>query len=177
MRFKFICIVYRYKSREEDYNAEGESSPAPMDRSVNSSSDPSESSSGALNTVNIIDPHDPAMYAGKRLSEDDKLLLLTSTWKASSTFKFPVTSGQRFSPSWLDNRPWLRYSIRNDRVFCTSCMCFSNLSESPFVCTGFKIGKKLFVRMGIDQHKHSKNHRIALYFYRHVSQEQISGQG
>ena len=146
--------MYRAKGSEEDCNAEGESSLAPMDRS--------EASSGGLNTVDVTDGHDPAMYAGKCLSDDEKLLLLTYTWKAPSTFKFPVTFGRRFSPSWLVDRPWLHYSIRNDSVFCTSCMCFSNSSESPFMCTGFKNWKKALGKKGyIDQHKHSETHRIA----------------
>ena len=43
------------------------------------------------NTPNL---HDPANYVGKRLSDDDKVILLTHIWKPpSETFKFPVTSG------------------------------------------------------------------------------------
>ena len=41
-------------------------------------------------------------------------------------------------------------------------MCFSNSSESPLVCTGFKNWKKALGENGyIDQHKDSVNHRIA----------------
>ena len=49
--------------------------------------DRSEASSGGLNTDSVTDSHDPAMYAGKCSSDDEKLLLLTYTWKAPTTFK------------------------------------------------------------------------------------------
>ena len=85
-----------------------------------------DSSSGEAScsgsSTNEIDPYDPALYEGRRLSEDEKLLLLTNTWKPPCTFKFPVTSGRRFNPAWLIGRPWLRYSITNDSLFCISCM-------------------------------------------------------
>ena len=74
--------MIRAEGHEEDCNGEGEPSLAP-----------SEASSGGLNTDDVADAHDPAIYAGKSLSDDEKLLLLTHTWKAPSTFKFPVTSG------------------------------------------------------------------------------------
>ena len=63
------------------------------------------------------------------------MLLLTYAWKTPATFNLPVTSGWGFNPNWLVSRPWLRYSIRNDSVFCISCMCFSG---SPFVSSGIK---------------------------------------
>ena len=100
-----------------------------------------DSSSGEAScsgsSTNEIDPYDPA---GRRLSEDEKILLLTNT---PCTFKFPVTSALRFNPAWLMGRPW---SITNDRLFCISCMCFGSSSESPFV---LRIGKKLLVKVGI----------------------------
>ena len=118
--------------------------------------------SGSINTLNQADIHDPASYAGKRLSEDDKQLLLTYTWKVPATFKFPATSGQRFNPSWLVNRPWLRYSVRNDSLFYIPCMCFSSSSESPFISSGFMNWKKALGKNGyIDQHKHSEIHKVA----------------
>ena len=51
------------------------------------------------------DPHDPALYEGRRMSEDDKLLVLTSTCKPLSGLRFPVTLGRRFNPTWLEGRP------------------------------------------------------------------------
>ena len=106
------------------------------------------------------DTHDPAGYMGKSLSEDDKLQLLTSTWK-TPTYKFPVTSGRRFNPTWLINRPWLRYSVKNDSIFCISCLCFGP-SESPFVSPGFKNWKKALGKKGyIELHKRSKTHKAA----------------
>ena len=78
---------------------------------------------------------EPANYAGRKLSDDDddKLQLLTSTSNIPAGFCFPVTSGRRFNPNWLTDRPWLRYSMGKDCIFCVSCICFSALSDSPFV--------------------------------------------
>ena len=109
-------MYYRAKGCEKDCNAEGglsvlarQESHDDDDRSINRhSSALNETSSGGLNTDNF-DPYDPAIYARKRLSEDEKLQLLTYTWKVPSTFKFPVTSDRRFNPSWLTDRPWLHY--------------------------------------------------------------------
>ena len=48
-------------------------------------------------------------------------------------------------------------------LFCVSCVCFSALSDSPFVSSGFRNWKKaLGKKTGyIDQHTHSENHRLA----------------
>ena len=83
-----------------------------------------ESFNQASACPNTLNTQDPASYAGRSLSEDDKLKLRTSTWKKPTNFVFPVRSGRRFNPRWLVNRPWLRYSIRNDSIYCNSCVCF-----------------------------------------------------
>ena len=102
--------------------------------------------SQSSNTPNL---HDPANYVGKQLSDNDKVMLLTHIWKPpSETFKFPVTSGRRFNPSWLVDRLWLCYSVTNDSVFCSSCVCFGSAPESPFVSSGFKTWKKALGKDG-----------------------------
>ena len=57
-----------------------------------------DSSSGEAtcsgSTTNKIDPHDPSLYMGRRLSDDEKMLLLTNTWKTPCTIRFPATSGR-----------------------------------------------------------------------------------
>ena len=96
------------------------------------------------------------------MSEDDKLLLLTSTSNPLGGLKFPSTSGRRFNRTWPEGRPWLRYSIRNDGLYCTSCMCFSTSSESPFVFKGFRNWKKALGKHGyIYQHRSSECHKIS----------------
>ncbi len=120
-------------------------------------------SSETSESTNIPNVHDPASYVGKRLSDDDKVMLLTHAWRPpSDNFKYPVTSGRRFNPSWLVDRPWLHYSVTNDSVFCSSCMCFGSASESPFVSSGFKNWKKALGKAGyIDKHQHSESHKGA----------------
>ena len=72
----------------------------------------------------ILDPNDPTYYVGKRLSDDDKFKLLTSRFEFPNNFNFPVTLGRRFNPIWMASRAWLRYSIKNDRAYYNSCLCF-----------------------------------------------------
>ena len=110
----------------------------------------------------VIDKHDPANYIGRILSEDDILQLLSSSWEPSATYKFPVTSGRRFNPGWLSEKPWLRYSMKMDSVFCISCVCFSATSESPFVSSGFKKWKRVLGKDSqIDRHTQTESHKAA----------------
>ena len=130
-----------------------------------------------MNTLDV-DSHDPASYAGRSLTEDDKLELLTCTWKIRANFEFPVTFG-RFNPNWLAKRPWLRYSIKTDSVYCIPCVCFSGTSDSPFVSTGYRnwkkaLGKKIAILSSISLVKITKLLRNEqLYFCsKHINLEQ-----
>ena len=116
------------------------------------------------------DPNDPADCAGKKsLSDNQKLELLTSKFELPHGFKFPATAGtgRRFQLSWMDKRPWLRYSVKNDRAHCIYCMCFSHnstgRSESPFISSGFENWKKAIGKKDcyLDGHVHSEEHKLA----------------
>ena len=108
------------------------------------------------------DMNDPVKYIGKKLSDDEKLSLLTSGMDIPSTYTFPASNGRRFNRSWLVNRPWLKHSVDKDCVLCSSCMCFSESTESAFVKSGYRNWKKALGKDGyIDQHKNSTNHRTA----------------
>ena len=75
-----------------------------------------------------------------------------------------MTAGRKFNPTWLSSRPWLRYSVKNDSLYCISCVCFgAAASESPFVSTGFRNCKKALGRKHsyIEQHKRSESHKVA----------------
>ena len=125
----------------------------------------------ASSSASYSDCHDPANYTGKSLSDHDKHELLTHCWKVPDTYKFPVTSGRRFNPTWLVNRPWLHYRVKNDSVFCVSCVCFGS-SGSPFVSPGFKNWKKaLDGKNGyIDRHTHSEAHEEKAALFLHTRQ-------
>ena len=99
---------------------------------MDSTSSYTDTVSETSSSASYSDCHDPANYTGKSVSDHDKHELLTHCWKVPDTYKFPVTSGRRFNPTWLVNRPWLHYSVKNDSVFCVSCVCFGS-SRSPFV--------------------------------------------
>ena len=121
-----------------------------------------DASNQALTRPITFSNHDPASYIGRHLSDDDGLQLLTSSLKLPPDYELPVTCG-RFNPSWLVNRPWLRYSIKNNGIYCIYCVCFCDSSESPFVTSGFRnwkkaLGKKLSY---IEQHKRNESHKVA----------------
>ena len=65
--------------------------------------------------------------------------LLTNPFTPPPEFKFPITGGRRFLMSWMDSRPWIRYSVQNDSIFCSYCVCFGKENtDSPFAKKGFK---------------------------------------
>ena len=88
---------------------------------------------------------DPTSYAGRSLTDQDKFQLLTSSMNLPRQYRFPVTAGRKFNPSWLFSRPWLHYSMKNDSLYCSSCICFGVI-VSPFVSTGFRNWKKALER-------------------------------
>ena len=75
---------------------------------------------------------------------------------------FPDTSGRRFSLNWTVDRPWLRYSLLNDRAYCLPCLCFAE-TESPFASTGFNKWKKALGLKSslLEKHNASEVHKLA----------------
>ena len=47
--------------------------------------------------------------SGRSLTDQDKFQLLTSSMNLPRQYRFPVTAGHKFNPSWLLSRPWLHY--------------------------------------------------------------------
>ena len=122
----------------------------------------SASSSSATDGSNLCGFTDPANYADRSLTDQDKYELLTSSVNLPRVYRFPVTAGRKFNPSWLFSRPWLHYSMKNDSLYCRSCLCFGS-SMSAFVSTGFRNWKKALGRKHsyIEQHKRSECHKSA----------------
>jgi hypothetical protein len=101
----------------------------------------------------VHDVHDPALYISKKLSDDDKVSFLTSKYILSQNFTYRVTDGRKFNPTWMQDRPWLQYSVAKDKAFCAYCIFFaanknipggpsSTSHLSPFVSCGFGNWKK-----------------------------------
>ena len=135
----------------------------PGPSTVEPSGSPDDSGS-SFNNRYSENPYDPASYVGKRLSDDDRLQLLSTKNNLPDSFEYPVTSGRRFNPRWLAGRPWLHYSVKNDSAYCVVCLCFcSSVEESPFVSTGFNKWKKAVGKKSgyLDQHMNSESHKIA----------------
>ena len=105
------------------------------------------SSSDTPVQIDFVDTNDPISFVGRRLTEDKKLSLLTSTLVLPKGYKIEDVGGRRFQESWTAERPWLQYSVSEKKAFCLSCICFGNYDSSdpnlsPFVSTGFCNWKK-----------------------------------
>ena len=120
-----------------------------------------ESSSDSVQ--DCIHQYDPALYKLEHRSDDDhKVQFLSDAAKFTppATFKFPVTTGRKYNPSWEKTRPWLRYIVKSDSAYCAYCLCFGTVLNSPFVNQGFKNwGKAVGVKDGyLDRHANSADH-------------------
>lgn len=51
--------------------------------------------------------------------------LLIDHFTPSVEFKFPVTRGRGVQISWMDFRPWIRYSVQNDSSFIGTVFVFA----------------------------------------------------
>ena len=143
----------------EDSDTENRTEAECYDGDVDTESYLSASSSSAADTSSGITVTDPASHAGRNLTDEDKFLLLTSSPNLPRQYRFPVTAGRKFNPSWLSSRSWLRYSLKNN---CISCVCFGG-AMSLFVSTGFRNWKKALVgrHSYIEQHKRTESHKVS----------------
>lgn len=130
---------------------------------VNESSVTFDSPHKERHTSPVNDINDPANYISKKLSDDDKLSFLKSKSDLPHNFECPITAGRKFKSSWMQHRPWLKYSITKDRAFCAYCICFGGKKNlSPFVLCGFSNWKKATGKDNyIDQHMLSEAHQTA----------------
>ena len=110
-----------------------------------------------------MDANDPVSFVGRRLTDDENFSLLTSIFVLPKSYKIEATGGIRFRESWTEERPWLRYSVYEKKVFCLSCIYFVNFessdpSLSPFVSTGFCNWKKTVGKKEnyLDRHMNSE---------------------
>ena len=64
----------------------------------------------------------------------------------------------------METRPWIRYSVQNDSIFWSYCVCFGkDNTDSTFVKKGVKNWKKApgVKHSSLDKHMHSEEHRMA----------------
>ena len=88
-----------------------------------------------------------------------------------SSYK-PNQENRTFQKNWFINRPWLEYSIENDRVYCFYCRHFCstnssiNRNQSDSFLTGYNNWKNaLDKRNGFTQHETSVAHITAAANY------------
>ena len=116
-----------------------------VETSTNDEVAPESGHSSSSNTpvqMDFVDANDLISFVGRKLTEDEKFSLLTSTLILPKGYKIEAIGGRRFQESWTEERPWLRYSVSEKKAFCLSCICFgifdnSDPNLSPFVSTGF----------------------------------------
>lgn len=151
----------------DDVSAKSDDGPEKSSHSVDESENqyPNEfQGKTAAVPVTYSDPNDPAK-ACLTLPDQTMINLLTDHFTPSDEFKFPVTCGRlSVQISWMNSRPWIRYRVQNDSIFCCYCVCFcKENSESPFVKTGFKNWKKAsgVKENALDKHMLSAEHQTA----------------
>ena len=59
--------------------------------------------------IDFVDANDPVSFVGRRLTDDEKLSLLTSKSVLPKGYKIKAIGGGRFQESWTEERPWLFY--------------------------------------------------------------------
>ena len=96
----------------------------------------------------------------KSLTDEQKYQILTSSPTQQKVY--PVNSQKRrFQPRWVQEFPWIQYSISADGVFCAPCLLFSSACfNSEFVTAPFRDWKNAFgtARGTLNRHSSSQNH-------------------
>lgn len=81
--------------------------------------------------------------------------------------KFPKVNNRSFRPKWIEQFPWIEYSVERDAAFCYVCRQFKTTStvnnpDSTFTTKGFKNWKKAMeTTRGFLQHEKSAYHLSA----------------
>lgn len=149
--------------RDEPSVSVTSSDASPPDTRIHDSSSIPETSK-----IHVYDhSYDPANFGEKERSDENYMISFLSDaakFTPSAHFKYPVRNGRRYIQSWEADRPWLRYSVKNDSCFCSYCLCFASSDEqSPFVTDGFKNWKKAIGKKDgyLDKHAGSAAHITA----------------
>ena len=68
------------------------------------------------------------LFAGKTLTDADKLSALQNHFKPSKNYRFLVCveygKKHSFNPNWMDKHNWLVYSPSKDGTYCKVCALF-----------------------------------------------------
>ena len=118
-------------SESEDSNMENRTESECYDGDVDTESYLFALSSSAVDRLSTCSITDPASYPRRSLTHQDKFQLLQSSMNLPGQTGFPVAAGRKFNPSWL------RYSMKNNSLYCISCICFGG-AMSLYVSNGFR---------------------------------------
>lgn len=77
-----------------------------------------------------VNKHDVGNFIGIRLSESQRLDLLTNAWVPPKNYFFPLlqkfeTRKLKFCYKWFDEFSWLAYSELHHGAFCVPCVAFA----------------------------------------------------
>ena len=95
--------------------------------------------SSQLKSPKQVDCNDLATISSHNLlSDEQKYQILTSTPHQLNVY--PLNSQKRrFQPRWMEDFPWIRYSLSADGVFCAPCFLFSKSRfNAEFVSSPFR---------------------------------------
>lgn len=106
------------------------------------------------------DSSDLALISCHVMTDEQKYQIL----KCSPTQpkEYPINSQKRrFQPKWMQEFPWIRYSVSADGIFCAPCLLFSSARfNSEFVTAPFRDWKNAVgtARGTLNRHSSSQNH-------------------
>ncbi|CAI6377563.1 unnamed protein product [Macrosiphum euphorbiae] len=114
-----------------------------------SDSENSKNNQPQVPICNDVISTDISLFVNRRLSDEEKLLVLKNVWKPQKNYDFPLLElnkgrSLKFQYAWLDKYSWLAYSKALNGAFCKYCVVFAgntggvgnqplgNLVISPF---------------------------------------------
>ena len=117
-----------------------------------------------LQNINtLVHPNDIGNFVGgsKRILKSEIKMLLQNIWHPDENYKYPFifdNNGEkrRFQPAWLDQFPWLSYSVKPDKegAYCRYCVLMGkvtaggqimkNFVQEPF--TMYRKGTPVFIK-------------------------------
>ena len=97
--------------------------------SVNIDADANTTGGGGGGTIPIFDI---GRFANRKLTDDERMKVLTETWRPDEDYKFPLLEKFKkrklyFRHQWFRDYPWLSYSSLEEGAFCIPCVAFSSV--------------------------------------------------
>jgi hypothetical protein len=134
--FKPVCKP-QYSEKGENAQSSGEPiakrfryNASSSENTGNQSSDGENNKEVEHNPREAVKKNDVGNFISVRLSESQRLDLLTNVWVPPKNYAFPLLQKfearkLRFCHKWLDEFSWIAYSELHQGAFCVPCVAFA----------------------------------------------------